>query len=105
MVEVNKNISWVEPNKLYNYEGREVIPPMENYCIAVDLEVEIMSRSKGVVTPTKTILVSWNSKTDGKENISFFQGTKHKYGETNSINYLTSNPTTFGTFEEVKRGA
>ena len=102
MVEVNKNISWVEPNKLYNYEGREVIPPMENYCIAVDLEVEIMSRSKGVVTPTKTILVSWNSKTDGKENISFFQGTKHKYGETNSINYLTSNPTTFGTFEEVK---
>ena len=102
MIEVNKNISWVEPNKLYNFEGHEITPPMENYCIAVDLEVEIMTRSKGVVTPTKTILVSWNSKTDGKENISFFQGTKHKYGDTTSINYLTSNPTTFGTFEEVK---
>ena len=107
MSEVNKNISWVEPNLIFSEtvgeKTYEITPPMEDYCIAVDLEVEIMKRGKGGVTePVRTILVSWTSKSNEKDNISFFAGTKHKYGDSVGVNYLTTNPTTFGTFEEVK---
>lgn len=111
----NQNISWVEPNSIYsdnsnlivnginNDTYRETIPPMENYCIAVDLEVEIPERGKGgVSTPSKTILVSWSATNEGKTNVSFFEGTKFKFGNKETINYLSTNPTTFGTFEEVK---
>lgn len=120
MANINKNISWVEPNFIYKKtkdilvegeEGKldtnqdiiyETTPPMENYCIAVDLEVEIMNRNKGGITePARTILISWNSS-DKKSNVSFFEGTKYEYNGK-SINYLTSAPTTFGTFDEVKK--
>ena len=88
----NKNVSWVEPNFIYNDNSnlvvdgienrnkiiRETIPPLENYCIAVDLEVEISNRNTGGVNePTRTILISWNSY-DGKSQISFFEGSKCK---------------------------
>ena len=117
MKEINKNIAWVEPNMIYSTSKDiivnnidtnqdayyETIPPMENYCVAVDLEVEIMERGKGGISmPKKTILVSWTSSND-KSNVTFFQGTKHTYGNNVSVNYLTSSPTTFGTFEEVKK--
>ena len=115
--EINKNIAWVEPNEIYstakflsrNGESQDtavydVAPPMENFCITADLEVEIVRRGHGGVSgPTKTILVSWTSNTDGKDNISFFQGTRYKFGDKISTNYLTSDPTTFGTFDEVKK--
>ena len=113
----NKNVAWVEPNFIYSnnsslvVEGvetrnkiiRETIPPLENYCISVDLEVEISNRNTGGVNePTRTILISWDSH-DGKSNVSFFEGSKCKYNDK-EINYLTTNPTTFGTFEDAKNG-
>lgn len=117
MREINKNIAWVEPNFIYSSSKDLVVnnidtnqervyettPPLEDFCIAVDLEVEIMERGKGgVTTPAKTILVSWTSKSKEKGKVSFFEGTKHKYGDKVGVNYLTSTPVTFGTFEEVK---
>lgn len=114
----NKNVAWVEPNLTYRWSDKistdnidtmqdrhyEMTPPLENYCIAIDLEVEIAYRKQvNFSEAKKVILCSWTTKageTDGS--VSFFSGTKHHYGNSNVKNYLTTDPTTFGTFDEVK---
>ena len=114
----HKNVSWVEPNFTYSETKRikengidtnqnmvyETIPPMENYCIVVDLEVEVSHRRQiGFSEPKRTFVCSWTSKAgEPNSSVSFFSGSKHTFGESKEKNYITSNPTTFGTFEEVK---
>ena len=114
----HKNVAWVEPNFTYSEKKDilvnnidtnqdriyETIPPMENYCIAIDLEVEVSQRRQvGFNEPKRTFVCSWTSKAgESNGSVSFFSGSKHTYGDSKEKNYLTSNPTTFSTFEEVK---
>ena len=116
---MSNNILYVEPNyteawgdgvKIFDNEGNpvnkvyELPPTIEDYCIAIDLEVEVCQRSEGSYgsSDSRKILFSWNSK---KEPIHFNEGEKFSFngsdGITKSINYLTSSPSEYGTLEDV----
>ena len=98
------NIVYVEPNYTnstseYDVNGLntyEFVPPLEDYSIYVNLEVETRGRN---VQSTKTsgnrkLVMSFVSTTDGKSAVNFMQGSKIPIGEKGAtINSLTTNYT------------
>lgn len=102
---IENNIIYVEPNytftakEEYDVHGLntyEYAPPLEDYCIYVNLEVE--KRGRNVQTSkssnNQTIIMSFTSKSDGTSSVNFLQGTKIPIGENGAtINSLTTNYT------------
>lgn len=105
-IDVNKPVLYVEPNYVGSErsDGLEVgnfgvipcIMPMEDYCIYVDLRVEVYGRGMGTATNPnrKTYIMQWRSNED-KNEVSFLSGTEiHLEGNSGaSVNYLTTNYT------------
>ena len=91
-------VFYVEPN--YNTQAEERINTpyylhdMEDYCIYVDLEVEIYDRNVEGMNGTHTLLFSWKTNRDGSETASFLSGSKIRYGGengTDGFQVLTTN--------------
>ena len=101
----NSGINIIDENKNPLNKHVEFSPNLEDYCITVDLEVEITERSNGSCSETdsKTLLFSWSS-TNGT--VSFNSGKDFTYtssgGKTkSSLNWLSTEPTDFGTYEDM----
>ena len=98
------NVLYVEPNYTNAYvDGNmyEMPPKIEDYCIVVDLEVEVIERSNGSygTSDSRTILFSWTS-TNGS--VSFNSGEDFSNIKvTESINYLTTAPYEIGTYSDM----
>lgn len=120
MAKKNSNVLYYEPNYI-NYISNssemnqsnaiELPPNMEDYCIVVDLEVEVPIRPIGGKINTKSIgsnvnntdsyfLIRYSSSMDGDAKLSFNQGKKYK---GSSKNYLTTEPYELGTFNDIQR--
>ena len=115
-----KNVIYVEPNYIDSFNenndcvvesGKEFkntvyekAPPLEDYCITVDLQVEVVARQSGQYhTNSKKIICSFTTKPkDNKGNVSFFEGKNMSFVNANSnVNYLTTEPTEFGTYDDA----
>lgn len=116
----NGNVHYVEPNFVYDFteetstdnNKHEQAPDLGDYCIALDMEVEISGRNSEVsqtLDSKKVIIMSWKQDTKGST-IGFLEGTKiykniedrpslsemknGNYGKVGSyINSLTTNYT------------
>lgn len=102
--QIVNNIIYVEPNYVHSSDEYgvgglntyELTPPLEDYSIFVNLEVEVRGRN---VQSTKTannkkLIMSYVTKTDGSSNVNFMQGSKIPIGDDKaSINALTTNYT------------
>ena len=108
----NDNIVYVEPNWEYsdvkNGITYEMTPPLERYCVVVDLEVVVSERKQSNVTAEKkTFLFSYKTNkgnSSSNDSVTFFSGSRTANNTFSKEHmYLTSTPTTFGTFEDVKR--
>ena len=105
---INENVIYIEPNFTYSKQDSivnsdkayELAPPLEDYCITVDLEVTIPNRKD--VGISKVMKFSWSSTPNGDSKISFFSGSKENFGNSKESYYLTSNPTVFGTYDDIK---
>ena len=77
-------VLYVEPNYNTNAEEKINTPyyvhDMEDYCIYVDLEVEIFDRNIEGLNGSHTLLFSWKTNKDGNETASFLSGSKIRYG-------------------------
>lgn len=105
-IQVNKPVLYVEPNYIgseradgFGIDNSDIITyqmPLEDYCIYVDLRVEVYGRGMGTSTNPnrKTYVLQWRSK-ENKSEVSFLSGTEiHLQGDSgNSVNYLTTNYT------------
>lgn len=105
-IDVNKPVLYVEPNYIgsdraegFGVENSDIITyqmPLEDYCIYVDLRVEIYGRGMGTSTNPnrKTYVLQWRSNED-KSEVSFLSGSEiHLEGDSEtSVNYLTTNYT------------
>ena len=107
----NSNVLYYEPNYTFqapNPNGVDVYnvvptsPPMEDYCVVVDLEVEVPVRPLyGEVKSSDTVLhVRYSSSMNGNSRVSFNQGRKYP-GSDNY--YLTTEPNEMGTFYDISR--
>ena len=102
-INVNKPVLYVEPNYLgseradgFGVENSDIITyqmPLEDYCIYVDLRVEVYGRGMGTATNPnrKTYILQWRSSED-KNEVSFLSGSEiHLQGNSgDSVNYLTT---------------
>jgi len=102
--QVVNNLIYVEPNYInsvdeFDVNGtntHEFTPPLEDYSLYVNLEVDVRGRT---VQTTKTsnskkLILSFETKTDGKSTINFMQGSKIPIGENGVyLNSLTTNYT------------
>ena len=107
----NGRVYYVEPNAL-NYDveedgitdNHEFIKNPEDYCIAVDLQVEVVGRTKSGrgSKGSNTYIMSWDaSKLESGNSISFLSGTK--LNKNSSSSYLTTSFTDL-TYEDAKDG-
>lgn len=107
----NSNVLYYEPNYTFqapNPNGVNVYnvvptsPPLEDYCVVVDLEVEVPVRPLyGEVKANDTVLhVRYTSSMNGNSKVSFNQGRKYP-GSDNY--YLTTEPFEMGTFYDISR--
>ena len=107
----NSNVLYIEPNYTFHapnpngvdmYNIVPTSPPMEDYCVVVDLEVEVPVRPLyGEVKSSDTVLhVRYSSSMDGNSRVSFNQGRKYP-GSDNY--YLTTEPNEMGTFYDISR--
>ena len=98
------NIVYVEPNYLNSMEivdvnglnTYEFAPPLEDYCIYVNLEVETRGREiqSSKSSGNNKLIMSYISTTDGKSVVNFLQGSKIPIGENGvTMNSLTTNYT------------
>lgn len=105
-IQVNKPVLYIEPNYMgseradgFGINNSDIITyqmPLEDYCIYVDLRVEVYGRGMGTSTNPnrKTYVLQWRSKED-KSEVSFLGGTEiHLQGDSgDAVNYLTTNYT------------
>ena len=78
MANPHSSVIYVEPNSEkpdWNLVGDEFerAPRLDDYCIALNLEVEVCSRTKAVGVETSVYIMSWDNKGD---KVSFMSGTK-----------------------------
>ncbi|MBR6516666.1 MAG: hypothetical protein IKT40_07385 [Bacilli bacterium] len=112
---VNKNVLYVEPNYTSSeidilsngkVNLKEMAPDLSDFCIAVDLEVEVHNRVSDAVSTQggKVIIVKFASG-DKKDNysVSFLSGTKCRYGEK-EVNYYTTAPYDTSTMKDILNG-
>lgn len=101
----NSNILYYEPNwtqALMTDGGEQIVevaPPLEDYCIVVDLEVEVPSRpiEGQVKSDSSTILLRYASKKGGKGSVSFMEGKKD-----GNESYLSTDAMEYGTFTDIE---
>ena len=102
--QIVNNVVYVEPNYInsmeeYGVNGLntfEFAPALEDYCLYVNLEVEVKGRNVQTSKSSndKTYVLSFVSSTNGKTAINFMQGSKIPIGENGaSLNSLTTNYT------------
>lgn len=107
----NSNILYYEPNYTFQapnpngVNASNVIsmsPPMEDYCVVVDLEVEVPVRPLyGEIKANDTVIhIRYSSSMNGNSKVSFNQGRKYP-GSDNY--YLTTEPNEMGTFYDISR--
>lgn len=108
MAEENKNkrqLIYIEPNNENSYKdfdnhgiGQEVpiAPDLSDFCIAVDLEVEVKGRTVvgGTKSNEQTIIMSWNNNSSGST-VSFMQGTTIKFNKSENSGYVDSLTTSY----------
>ena len=105
----NSNVLFCEPNWTHGYISSnggdekliELAPSLEDYCIVVDLEVEVPSRpiEGQVKSDSSTILLRYAARKDSKNAaVSFMQG---KSNGTES--YLSTDAMEFGTFSDIEQ--
>ena len=101
---IENNIIYVEPNYInsteeYDVNGLNVyeyIPPLEDYSIFVNLEVETRGRNvqSSKSSNGKKLILSFVTHTDGTSSVNFMQGSKIPIGDSGAtINSLTTNYT------------
>lgn len=104
VADIKNNIVYVEPNYIdsveeYGANGLntyEFAPPLEDYSIFVNLEVETRGRTvqSSKSSGGKKYILSFVSSTDGSSSVNFMQGSKIPIGENGAtINSLTTNYT------------
>ena len=102
--DIVNNVIYVEPNYTNSTEEiganglntYEFTPPLEDYSIYVNLEVEVRGREvqSSKSAGNTTLVMSYVSTTDGKSTVNFMQGSKIPIGDNGaSINSLTTNYT------------
>lgn len=107
----NSNVLYYEPNFTFTapdpngtdmFNVVQIAPPMEDYCVVVDLEVEVPIRPLyGVVKKSdKVIHIQYSSSLNGKGKLSFNQGRRY---DGSDKYYLTTEPYELGTFSDIKR--
>ena len=108
MKNVHSNVLYCEPNDLFNYDpnGKNIslTPDLEDYCITVDLEVEIPGRMKGtkVKNGNDVFIMRWvNGTKSGDNKISFLQGTRYTYEGSKGSSFLTTAAYDFATYDDV----
>lgn len=87
MAKNHSSVAYVEPN--YTYSGLTLAandgtnydraPDLENYCIALDIIVELSSRHislSGMAKENSVIVMSYNDSSGGKSNVRFMSGTR-----------------------------
>jgi len=96
----HSSVAYVEPNDVNTFDKGVIAgdgfydraPNLEDYCIALDIEVELSSREDAVRENTKennVIIMSYRSKGNGEEDrVSFMSGSKMQVA--GSPNMLTS---------------
>lgn len=117
------NVVWAEPNhynaqynKIMNYDEFsgtyvdtnqrrlvEIAPDLSDFCISVDLEVEVHNRVTNATSNqgNKVIIIKFSSGNDSDNySVSFLSGTKCKYGDK-EINYLTTSPYDCSTMDDI----
>ena len=103
----HSSVNYIEPNYISNdangmpwkvKDDYERAPRLEDYCIALNLEVEICGReniSQGSKTSSEVLILSYHTKQgDGSAStVSFLGGTKVSTGKGNyaTVPYLTTN--------------
>lgn len=98
------NIIYVEPNYVASTEEYDVnglntyefAPPLEDYSIYVNLEVEVRGRNiqSSKTANGKKLIMSYVTRTDGSSSVNFMQGSKIPIGENGAtMNSLTTNYT------------
>lgn len=108
MAKSNSNVLYYEPNYssglIATGNGAndivQLAPPMEDYCVVVDLAVEVPVRPLygQVKTGDKILHVRYTSSIDGKAKVSFNQGRKYPGSDDY---YLTTEPFEMGTFYDI----
>ena len=98
---VEPNLSAVGKDEINGYwkveDNYERTPRLEDYCITVNLEVELCGRDNIVndnKQPTKVLIMSYSTTQGGSgSTVSFWGGTKISThdNDNSSINYLTTN--------------
>lgn len=82
----NGNVHYVEPNFVYDFtedvssdgNKHEQAPDLSDYCIALDMEVEISGRNSEISqegSAKRTIILSWKQDRNGST-VGFLEGTK-----------------------------
>lgn len=82
----NGNVHYVEPNFVYDFTEKvssdgnkhEQAPDLSDYCIALDMEVEISGRNSEISqegSAKRTIILSWKQDRNGSS-VGFLEGTK-----------------------------
>ena len=96
----HSTVTYVEPNMINqdrNYFDR--VPALEEYCIAMNIEVEISSRDSQGSDDKEVLILQWNN--GKKESVSFMAGTKiggYSYeglDRTPNLNGTDNNLTTY----------
>ena len=102
----HSSVNYVEPNYISNDDkgmpwkvddGFERAPRLEDYCITLNIEVEICGRSnisQSRKTSSEVLVLSYSTKQDGSEStVNFLGGTKVSTGKGNyqTVPYLTTN--------------
>lgn len=102
-VRESNNVLYIEPNYVGSVEGVEVAPDLSDYCVALNIETEIFSRTERADQKTnanKTFIMTWRNIGDGKETrVGFLEGTKiyanseYTGKDDQHVNSLTTNYT------------
>lgn len=96
-------VNYVEPNDRTAYEAKDrrrysLIQPLEDYCIALNIEAEVHGREmkSNEGEGTDVIILSWESKKDGDSHVNFMSGRRilrnGPQDNAQNPNYLTTNP-------------
>lgn len=79
----HSTVTYVEPNMIRQdwqvNDGNERTPRLEDYCIAMNIEVEISSRdSQGSIKDgdKEVLILQWNNNNDKASKVSFMGGTR-----------------------------
>ena len=107
----HSNVLYVEPNSVYydwsnaKEDGYERAPRLEDYCVAMNIEVEVCSRlNSGTDPQSEVMILSWDSQKGKNDTISFMSGTKiggWKYDNDGIARSGRLNEKKFGTYNAL----